>query len=58
MNRLKFNYLITLLADLMYTSEKNRIEKMFNELLVEKAMINKDAGKKKMNIIFNNIFCL
>ncbi len=39
--------MITLLAREMFHSEKTRMEKMFNEILIEKIVVNKEARKKE-----------
>ncbi len=41
---MKFNYFISLLADKMFPSEKNRVERIFTELLTEKAVATNQGG--------------
>ena len=45
MDKQKFSYMIAMLAQKLYYNEKTPIEHMFSQVLTEKAVINKDAGK-------------
>lgn len=36
LNKSKFNYLIVLLSKIFYPADKERLEKMFNDILAEK----------------------
>lgn len=46
MSKQKFTYFITLIAKVLFPSDKTPIESMFKNLLVDKPLINlKDAGE-------------
>ena len=40
------------MADALYGIDKNRIDKIFNDMLIEKAVINKESCK--LSMIFRN----
>lgn len=45
MSRQRFTYAISMLAQKLFQNEKTPIERMFQEVLTERTIINKDVGK-------------